>query len=157
MWTWLKWKQTPLKRGGWKAHIDWYYKYNKRNDKIGATKICTWWMNGLLEYFKLQRLDDFVVVVIFIQSKMICNFFYPLLFFQLISGRWIFQQCTKCDELSTYGSNDGFVNFDWISTVHIHQNNNNPSADTNQQWHGFIKIVGQINGQYHNSYGKYQQ
>lgn len=57
------------------------------------------------------------------------------------------QQCSKCDKLSAHGQNDGFINFEWFSAVHFHQNYNNPSTDSDQ-WNGYIKAARQINGQH---------
>lgn len=58
------------------------------------------------------------------------------------------QQCSECRKLSTHGPNDGFVDFKRISTVCIHENNDNSSAGADEQWHDRIKTIGQINGQH---------
>lgn len=58
------------------------------------------------------------------------------------------QQCTEFIEFSAYGSHDGLVDNEWLSSVHIHEDHNHASTTTNQQRCHHNQITDEINSKY---------
>lgn len=107
-------------------------------------KTMNWILTYSIKRFLFSLLSYFYAAIQFVTLFSLYSTFFILFFFVGVDDLW--QQCTKCDKLSTYGPNDGFINFERVSAVHIHQNNNDSSTDPQQQWHELIQTARQING-----------